>query len=162
MKRPAKIPPLLLPPIFLSLGLSLGLSLWGAAGCGSAPPTVLLNIMGVAEMTARIDAVIANGGRSAGVTFYRDSNNSYTTTTVGMPAMLPSPTNIQLAFDLPASTTGQVKLTLSFMGVSTQQMPMTGMPPLQVLQVGCATADVSAGGLTTLSVTPVTAPAMCP
>lgn len=154
MKRLAKILPLLLLPIFLSP--------WGAAGCGSAPPTVLLNIMGVADMTARIDAIVVNSGRSASVAFYRDSTNSYTTSAATMPAMLPSPTNIQLAFDLPASTTGAVKVTLSFLGAPMQQMPMMGMPPLQVLQIGCATADVSAGGLSTIPVTPMAPPVMCP
>lgn len=153
MKRLAKILPLLLLPIFLSP--------WGAAGCGSAPPTLLLNVMGVADMTARIDAVVVSNGRSASVAFYRDSTNSYTTT-VSMPAMLPSPTNIQLAFDLPASTTGAVKVTLSFQGANMQQMPMMGMPPLQVLQIGCAMADVSAGGLITLPVTPMVPPVTCP
>ncbi|MFO0575673.1 MAG: hypothetical protein U1A78_16885 [Polyangia bacterium] len=154
MKRLAKILPLVLLPMFLSL--------WGAAGCGSAPPTVLLNIMGAAEMVARIDAAIANNGRSASVSFYRDTNNNYSTTSAGMPPMMPSPANIQLAFDLPASTTGAVRITLSFQGAASQQMPMMGVPPLQVLQVGCATADVSAGGLVTIPVTPMAAPATCP
>jgi hypothetical protein len=143
--------------------LSLSLSTFGATGCGgTAPPTVLLNIMGVSEMTALIDTTLTSGGRSATTSFYRDSNNSYINTPPpGMPPMVPSPANIQLAFDLPEKTTGTVRITLLFKGAAAM-MPMMPMAPLSVLQSGCATADVSAGGLVTVPVTPMMGQVSCP
>lgn len=141
--------------------LLLLLPLCGAAGCGSTLPTVLLDIMGIPDMTGRITAVVMNSGRTSTTALYRDSTNSYSTAFSGMPPMLPSPGNIQMAFDLPEKTTGLVKITLSF---DTAPPPMMGMPMgmLTTTHVGCASADVSPGGLLRVSVTARPVPVQCP
>src|SRR5688572_29830823 len=90
--------------------LLLPLVLCALPGCGGGlpSPVLLLKISSVPEMTIRlrVEATLPGGGKKGAADFYRGPENKFLPVRGGMAPMLPVPTSVDLAVDLPAGTSG--------------------------------------------------------
>lgn len=148
---------------FVHCGLvALSLACMTAAGCGNDLSSVLVQVSSIPPNTVRLNAAVSASGKSATVIFERDSSNRFVVSSAMlMPPMAMAPSSVQLAFDLPAGTTGNVVIRFT---VETAEMPMTGGPPptASLSAEGCGRVELVAPSLYNLPITLRAIPNPCP
>ncbi|MBL9043530.1 MAG: hypothetical protein JNM83_18090 [Myxococcales bacterium] len=124
-------------------------------GCGAAPaPVLLLSLNGVHMMGAELKVTLIKDGKPATVTLYRNGSNVFVAQFGSPPAMMPAPSSVKVAFDLPLGTSGALSIQAASFGSS-----MMGPGPLMKQAEGCTTTTIRDGELNEVSLTMVQPPA---
>jgi hypothetical protein len=135
----------------------------GLLGCGGGLSSVLVSVTSLPPNTIRINAAISIGGKATTATFARDGNNRYIASSeMVRPAGAAAPASAQLAFDLPAGTSGSFVTRITVETGDPPAMGMTNPPPPTVTQEGCGRIDVSSGMLYNLAIDVRALPNPCP
>ena len=126
----------------------------GFSGCDGGLSTVLVGVTSLPPNTIRINAALSIGGKATTATFARDSNNRYVASSDMLrPAGAAAPGNAQLAFDLPAGTTGTFVTRITVETADPPAMGMVGTPPMPtVTQEGCGRVELGAAMLYNLAI----------
>jgi hypothetical protein len=134
-------------------------SLLFAAGCGSADPVLLLTLTGVPEMTSEINVTVSKEGASDVATFSRNDKNVYVKgAATGMAAMMPSPSTVKFAFELPARAVGQVITKIEVR----QPESMTPMSKLKTEVLACEKLIIENGIISARTMALKTTATTCP
>lgn len=136
----------------------------GLLGCGSGLSTVLVSVTSLPPNTIRINAAISIAGKATTATFARDGSNRYVASSEMLrPASAAAPGSAQLAFDLPAGSSGSFVTRITVETGDPPPMGMTGPPPMPtVTQEGCGRIEVSSGMLYNLAIDVRALPNPCP
>jgi hypothetical protein len=137
----------------LLLATALGL----LQSCGSLPAPVLqIALNNVPMMNVEMKVTLTKAGKSSTVSFYRGPTNTYSATQVGMAAMMPSPSSLKVALDLPVGTSGTVGVSVAAIG--------GGIPPAAptVQDSVCTSITVQDGALNEIQLTFGNAATRCP